>query len=381
MRYLTAGESHGKGLTVILEGVPANIPLTAQDINQELAKRQQGYGRGGRMKIETDQVDILSGIRHGKTLGSPLCFLIPNRDWVNWETIMNAAAVDAEVEAITAVRPGHADLPGMLKYQQADLRNILERSSARETAARVCAGAVAKKYLSLFGINCWSHVCRIGHVAAAPLVNLDDTTIQTRISASQLRCLDPNAELAMIELIDRCRDHGVTLGGIFEVVVDNVPPGLGSHVQWDRKLDGRIAQAILGIQAIKGIEFGLGFEMASLTGDLVHDEIFYTEDHGYYRRTNRAGGIEGGMTNGEPIVFRAVMKPIPTMRQPLKTVDIGSKIAVDAHFERSDNCAVPAAAVVAENITALALMEELQLKLGGDYLEEQLERFEKLKRI
>lgn len=377
MRYLTAGESHGKGLVVIVEGLPANLPLLAQDINVELAKRQQGYGRGGRMKIETDTIEILSGVRHGKTLGSPVAMIIPNKDWINWQIIMSSEPVEDEIQPITAVRPGHADLPGMIKYNQTDLRNILERSSARETAARVATGAIAKKYLSHFNIQIWGHVTRIGPVETNSTIP-DYTTAQAILTNSKLRCLDPDAETKMIAVIDDCKTKGVTLGGLFEIIAENVPPGLGSHVQWDHKLDGQIAQALLSLQAIKGVEFGAGFKVAELTGDQVHDEIFFSDENGYYRETNRAGGIEGGMSNGEKIIVRAAMKPIPTMRHALKTVDIQTKKAIDAHFERSDNCAVPAAALVGENLIAITLMQALTQKLGGDHFDEQIDRFKQL---
>ncbi|HAR62837.1 MAG: chorismate synthase [Candidatus Margulisiibacteriota bacterium] len=382
MRYLTAGESHGKGLVVIIEGIPANLELTAYDINKELAKRQQGYGRGGRMKIETDTVEIISGIRHGKTLGSPISFVIYNKDWENWQETMSVEPIDSESKPISAVRPGHADLPGMLKYNQNDLRNILERSSARETAARVAAGAVAKKYLETFNISIWSHVTQIGSVAST-MTNSNSLSYQdicAHLETSELKCLSTEAESRMKSAIDEAKSKGVTLGGIFEIIIDRLPVGLGSHVQWDRKLDGQLAQALMSIQAIKGVEIGMGFEAATLPGNLVHDELFYSEEKGYYRKTNNAGGIEGGISNGNKIILRAAMKPIPTMKHSLQSVDISTKKPVDAHFERSDNCAVPAASVVGENVVAITLANALIEKLGGDYIEEQLARFSLLKK-
>lgn len=381
MRYLTAGESHCKGLTTIVEGFPSNVEILPEDINAELKRRQKGYGRGGRMQIESDNADILSGIRHGKTLGSPIALNIYNKDWENWTEIMSITPVEKDFSPITSVRPGHADLPGMIKYNQNDLRNILERSSARETAARVAAGSIAKTYLKNFNISIWSHVTTIG---SAEIKGIDSNTIKYNdvkniIEESELSCIDKNAEKLMIKEINKGKDNGVSLGGIFEVCIDGLPVGLGSHVQWDRKLDANISHAVMSIQAIKGIEFGAGFKAAEQTGEKIHDEIFYDDSRGYYRKTNNAGGIEGGMSNGERVVVRAAMKPIPTMKHALKSVDINTHKNIDAHFERADNCAVPAASVVAENAIAFVIAKAINEKLGGDSIEEQIERFKSLK--
>ncbi len=342
LRFLTAGESHGPCLTAILEGLPAGLRVDGVRINQELARRQEGFGRGGRMKIEQDRADFLSGIRFGETIGSPLTLRITNSDWVNWETRMTAFG-EPVGPSVTAPRPGHADLGGCQKYDRQDVRDILERASARETAARVAVGAVCRQLLEKCGIRVQSRVIAIG--------GSEDTAGQEA-------------------LITAAKEAGDTLGGCFEVTATGVLPGLGSHIQWDRRLDGKIAAAIVSIPAIKGVEFGAGFTCGTLPGSQVHDEIFYSKERGYYRTTNRAGGIEGGMSNGEPIVLRAVMKPIPTLMRPLSTVDILTHEAVEANSERSDVCAVSAAACVGEAMLCIVLGAELLDKFGSDSMQE-----------
>ncbi len=387
LRYLTSGESHGKELTAILEGMPSGLSIASSDIDSELVRRQSGWGRGGRMKIEKDRVEITSGVRWGKTLGSPIGFLIQNRDWENWEDVMSPLLPAAAVEgkAVTRPRPGHADLPGGLKYDHRDLRNILERSSARETAARVAVGAAAKRLLEEFGIRVLSWVIEIGGVGWKPDMK-DPETLFEKAEKSLLRCPDKSVTERMKRRIDETKAAGDSLGGVFEVAVTGAPPGLGSHVQWDRKLDGRLAQALMSIQAIKGVEVGMGFLAGTLPGSRVHDEIFYKGNgrtHGknlrnwlwptlprFYRRTNNAGGIEGGMTNGETVLLRAVMKPIPTLYRPLRSVDIETKKPFKASVERSDICAVPAAAVVAEAAIAFELARAFLEKFGGDSIRE-----------
>ncbi|MBI5642954.1 MAG: chorismate synthase [Deltaproteobacteria bacterium] len=380
LRFLTAGESHGPVLTAIVEGMPSGIPVDASYIDRELARRQSGYGRGGRMKIETDRVDITAGIRHGLTLGSPVALSIKNRDWDNWKDVMSASSVEAfdSTKNVTRPRPGHADLSGGLKYDHRDLRNILERSSARETAARVAAGTLARKLLEEFGIRIYSWVVEIGGVKWERKSLRDFERLFKKAEASPVRCPDRKAADEMIEAIDNARKAGDSLGGAFEVAATGVPPGLGSHVQWDRKLDGTLAQALMSIQAIKGVEAGLGFGVASTPGSKVHDEIFYRQKEvkaqagywpanaSFYRKTNNAGGIEGGMSNGEPIILRAAMKPIPTLYKPLRSIDIVSKAPFKASIERSDVCAVPAAAVVAEAVVAFDLARAFLEKFGGD---------------
>lgn len=415
IRYITAGESHGKGLTTILEGVPANLQITSEYINRELARRQKGYGRGGRMKIETDAVEIISGVRFGRTIGSPIAMFIENKDWKNWQQVMSSEIVvfhelpipDARNVPVTRPRPGHADLSGAIKYNQQDIRNILERSSARETAARVAAGAVAKRLLEEFGIRVYSWVTEIGSVSGhwpvvsgqpevtgsiyysslltghASLLELFDMS-----ESSDVRCPDGNATEAMKKRIDEARSNGDSLGGIFEIVVSGLPVGLGSHVQWDRKLDARLCMALMSIQAIKGAEVGLGFETARIPGSKVHDEIAYSGQSsmvsgrqndsasGFYRKTNHAGGIEGGMTNGEDVVLRAVMKPIPTLYKPLASVDIESKESFEATIERSDICAVPAASVVGEAVVAIEIANAMLDKFAGDSMEEMKRNYD-----
>jgi chorismate synthase len=376
-RYLTAGESHGPQLTAIIEGLPAGVALRADGINRELARRQQGYGRGGRMKIETDTVEILSGVRWGDTLGSPLTLVVNNRDGENWSGKMSPLAEDRDDSiAITRPRPGHADLTGALKYDHADVRNVLERSSARETAVRVAVGAVAKQLLSAFGIRVGGFVTRIGAVSAMPdCLPFED--LWQAASESELFCCDRLVDDAMKKTIDAAKASGDTLGGIVEVQVLGCPPGLGSYVQWDRKLDARLSMALMSIQAIKGVEVGLGFGVAERPGSQVHDEIFPAAKKmktgvmtAYCRTTNNAGGIEGGMSNGEPIVLRAAMKPIPTLYKPLRSVDMRTHEPFEAVVERSDTCAVPAALVVAEAVVAIEIAAAFLEKFGGDSLTE-----------
>ena len=370
-RFLTAGESHGEGLTAVIEGLPAGLPLTEADIDADLARRQRGYGRGGRMKIERDHAHISSGVRWGVTLGSPLTLSIQNRDWENWKDTMAVGDPPAgtPAKAVTRPRPGHADLAGAMKYGHRDIRNVLERSSARETTARVAVAGVARRLLREFGITILSHVSEIGGVRIGPLA-LPWDEIARRAEASEVRCADPEAERAMIEAIDAAKGKGDTLGGVFEVVALGCPVGLGSYVHWDRKLDGRLAQAFCSIHAIKGAEVGMGFEAARRPGSEVHDEILLDPAGGFTRGTNSAGGLEGGVTNGQPVVVRAAMKPISTLRRPLRSVDVETKSPVEAVVERSDVCAVPAAGVVGEAMMAIVLAEAFLAKFGGDSLDE-----------
>jgi chorismate synthase len=370
-RFLTAGESHGEALTVVIDGVPAGLGLTEEHLNEDLARRQRGYGRGGRMKIERDQAHISSGVRWSVTLGSPITLTIQNRDWENWKQTMAVGEppAGAPPKTITRPRPGHADLAGAMKYGHRDIRNVLERSSARETTARVAVAGVAKRLLGEFGISILSHVTEIGGVHVGPLeVPWDE--IRSRAEASEVRCADPAAERAIIEAIDRAKEAGDTLGGVFEVVAVGCPVGLGSYVQWDRKLDGRLARAFCSIHAIKGAEIGMGFEAARRPGSQVHDEILFDTDSGFHRRSNSAGGLEGGVTNGQPVVVRAAMKPISTLRKPLQSVDMATKETVEAVVERSDVCAVPAAGVVGEAMMALVLAEAFLEKFAGDSIDE-----------
>lgn len=373
IRYLSAGESHGKGLVAIIEGLPSGIALDLDFINGQLAKRQGGYGRGGRMKIEQDRVELLTGVRNGKTMGAPVTMMIHNRDWSNWEAIMQAeegAAIDQKT--VTLPRPGHADLAGGIKYRQQDLRNILERASARETAIRVAVGALAQNVLQQFGIDFFAHVVSIGAITA----QVDYSKLQESLYQTALYCTDAAATEEMKEAIDEAKAAGDTLGGVVEVVVKGLPMGLGSYVQYDRKLDGRLAQAVMSIQAFKGVEIGLGFQAAALPGSRAHDEIYYTKEKGFYHPTNRCGGMEGSMTNGETLVIRGAMKPIPTLYQPLHSVDFLTKEEGLASVERSDACAVPAAAIVAENAVAWIILESFFEKFGGDQIEEVAQRYQ-----
>jgi chorismate synthase len=376
LRYLNAGESHGRYLLAVLEGVPAGLPLTAEMVNQDLFRRQHGYGRGGRMRIEKDSVELVSGVRHGKTLGSPIGLLIANKDWDNWKDIM--AVEPGEVPAdkvVTRPRPGHADLVGAIKYGHRDLRNVLEKASARETAIRVAVGAVAKALLGQFGMRVVSYTVEIGGIVA----NRIDDPLKAYEKAEQsvVRCPDEVAGALMVERIRMAKHRGDTLGGVFEVVVTNPPIGLGSYAQWDRRLSARLAMAAMSIQAMKGVEIGMGFEAARRFGSEVHDEIFYDKHaRRFYRKTNHAGGLEGGITNGEPIVIRVAMKPIATLYNPKKSVDIETKEPFDATVERSDICTVPAAGVVGEAVIAFEMANAMVEKFGGDSLEEMKRNYD-----
>ena len=378
-RFTTAGESHGRALVAIVEGLPAGLPIDIDQINHELWRRQQGYGRGARMKIEQDSVDILSGVRHGLTLGSPLAFTIENKDWANWNEVMAVGEREIPPEKSRRVkrpRPGHADLAGGLKYDAHDLRNVLERASARETAARVACGAIAKQLLAIFGIEIRSHVIQLGGVPELPL-ELTFDQISAIPEDSPLNCADKDVEQKMIALIDQKKSEGDTLGGVFEVVARTVPPGLGSHTSWDQKLDGRLAQAVMSIHAVKAVAIGAGIEASSLPGSEVHDEISYNNDtREFIRATNRAGGLEGGVTNGEEIRVRGHLKPISTLRRALRSVDIDTKQEEKAAFERSDITVVPAAGVIGESMVALTLTAAMREKFGGDSLGEMKRNFE-----
>jgi chorismate synthase len=374
LRFITAGESHGKCLTGVLEGMPAGLGVDQDFVNLQLQRRQIGYGRGGRMRIEKDEIEITSGVRFGRTLGSPVCFLIRNRDWQNWESIMSAAPVTegADRRAVTRPRPGHVDLPGALKYHTYDARDVLERASARETAARVAGGAFCQLFLASFGIRIGSHVIAIGNEHAGDeYTNLEAAGILGIDPLSPVRCADAAAEERMKSLIDAAKQTGDTLGGLIEVIACSVPPGLGNHTQWDRRLDGRLAQAMMSIPAAKAVEIGQGVEGAARPGSEVHDEIFYDEGaRRFYRTTNRAGGLEAGITNGSDVRVRVHMKPIPTLRKALMSVDLRTKEPFKAQFERSDTCVVPAAAVIAEAMLAIVLSQAFLEKFGGDTLEE-----------
>lgn len=374
LRFITSGESHGPALTAIIEGLPAGIELDPARINLVLGRRQGGVGRGGRMKIEKDQVEFLSGVRGGKTLGSPITLRITNRDWPNWQEVM-AQGQEAKLteRVITRPRPGHADLAGALKYRQDDIRNILERSSARETAARVAVGAVCQQYLQAFGIRVQGQVSAIGGVKSLIEPKIQPETLYN----TPLYCPNPEDTEKMLAEIAAAQERGDTLGGVVTVIAEGLPIGLGSHVQWDRRLDGRLAQALMSIQGIKGVEIGLGMETASLPGSAVQDEIFYDREKGYYHKTNRSGGLEGGISNGESLVVRAAMKPIPTLVSPLSSVDMKSKEISQAAYERSDVCAVPAAALVAEAAVAWVLAEAVCEKFAGDHLEEALDSYKR----
>ena len=371
LRVLTAGESHGPALTVIVEGLPAGVPVDRAKVDADLARRQGGYGRGGRMKIEKDQVEVLSGVRHGKTLGSPVALLVRNRDHENWKDVMSPDPQPPEAterRALKYPRPGHADLAGALKYLTTDLRNVLERASARETTMRVAAGALARALLEAVGIEVRSHVLRIGS-AAAPDATVDWDALAA-VEESPVRCVDGAAGLAMIATIDAAKKAGDTVGGVFEVVARGVPYGLGSFGQWDRKLDGRLAQALMSIHAVKAVAVGDGFRAGDTPGSTFHDEILYEEERGIVRGSNRAGGLEGGVTNGEMVRVQAVIKPIPTLVMPLRSIDMKTKEPKAASVERSDTCVVPAAGVVGEAMVSWVLADALLEKFGGDSLAE-----------
>jgi len=369
LRFTTAGESHGPGLVAIVEGMPSGLELSRERIDRDLARRQLGHGRGGRMKIERDAVEVRAGVRHGRTLGSPIALLVANRDYANWEGRMNPWPVDAEVDEVHTPRPGHADLAGLLKFGHSDVRNVLERASARETAARVAAGAVARELLRAFGVSVHSHVLRIGSVSAP---ERDDLTRDdfANVDDSPVRCLDPAAGDEMVAEIDRLRKANESLGGTFEVRAFGLVPGLGSHVSWSERLDARLAAALVSIQAVKGVSVGEAWEVAARPGSESHDEIFFDADRGWHRRTNRAGGIEGGMSNGEPLVVRAALKPISTLTKPLRSVDTETHEAAQALRERTDSTVVPAAGVVGEAMVALVLAACYREKFGGDHIDD-----------
>ncbi|OMD93834.1 chorismate synthase [Paenibacillus odorifer] len=372
LRYLTAGETHGPQLTAIIEGLPSNLTLDFEELNFQLHRRQKGYGRGRRMQIEKDTAQIVGGVRHGYTTGAPVALVVENKDWTHWKNIMNIEPIpgsDEEKRRINRPRPGHADLNGGLKYNHTDLRNVLERSSARETAARVACGAVARQLLAAFGVKVAGQVIRIGEIEA-PANDLPIDELIERTEQSSVRVVDKETEQKMEAYIDQIKEEGDSIGGIVECIVEGLPIGLGSYVQSDRKLDGAIAGAVMSINAFKGVEIGIGFEAGKLRGSQVHDEIMYEASKGYYRASNRLGGFEGGMTNGMPVVVRGVMKPIPTLYKPLQSVDIDTKEPFTAQVERSDACAVPAACVVLESVVAWEVAKAFLDKFGGDSLEE-----------
>jgi chorismate synthase len=372
LRFLTGGESHGPSLSAIIEGLPSGLTIDFDEINRQLKRRQGGYGRGDRQKIESDMVEIVSGVRFGRTFGSPVTLLVRNKDFENWLDRMSVRPVDTETAPIVEARPGHADFAGMMKYSTNDLRNILERSSARNTVSLVAVGAICRGLLKACGIRVLSHVSMLGGIEAA-LPTLPDYDVVERLAEdSPVRVADAESESRIIAAIDEAGARGDTLGGIVEVVATGCPPGLGSHVHWDRKLDSRLSAAVMGIQAIKGVEIGMGFGVAERPGSRVHDEIFHDAATGFTRSTNNAGGIEGGMTNGEPVVVRAAMKPLSTLKAPLRSVNMETKQAVTAHFERSDVCAVPAAGVICEAMVGIVLAEAVLEKFGGDSMEELL---------
>ncbi len=371
LRLITAGESHGPGLTAIVEGLPAGLELDREALNADMARRQLGHGRGGRMKIERDSAEVTAGVRHGRTLGGPVALQVANRDYANWEERMSPWPVEAEVGEVHLPRPGHADLVGVWKYRQTDVRNVLERASARETAARVAGGGLAKALLRALGVRVLSHVVQVGPIrsSARPATPEDFTGVDE----DPVRCLDAGASKAMVEHIDVQRRANESIGGVFEVRAFGLAPGLGSHVSWEERLDGRLAQAVCSIQACKGVAFGDGFDLAAAPGSEAHDEIFYDEARGFYRETNHAGGLEGGMTTGEPLVLRGALKPIPTLTKPLRSVDIATREPAQALRERTDSSVVPAAGVVAEAMVAFVLADAYRRKFGGDHVDDVLE--------
>ncbi len=385
IRFVTAGESHGKSLSGVLEGLPAGLEIDLDFINLQLRRRQGGYGRGGRMQIERDAIDIIAGVRHGRTLGSPIAFLIHNRDWTHWEIPMSATPVPegVNIRSVSRPRPGHVDLAGALKYQTYDIRNVLERASARETAARVAVGALCELYLRSFGVRVGSHVLAIGNCSISQTAGpVAAETIFSLDPESAVRCTDPHAAERMIALIGSAKEAGDTLGGVVEAIATAVPPGLGSHTQWDLRLDGLIAQAMMSIPAAKAVEIGEGIFGAREFGSKIHDEIFYNKQtRRFFRKTDRAGGVEGGIANGSDIRVRVFFKPIPTLRKPLQSVDVITKEVQEAAFERSDVCVVPAASVIAESMLAFVLARAFMEKFGGDSMAEATESYEQYKRM
>ena len=374
LRFLTAGESHGKGLIMVLEGMPAGLQLSENDIAEDLRRRQGGYGRGRRQKIEQDRAEIIAGVRHGRTLGSPIALSIENRDWVNWTEVMSVDAAEGEVERVTRLRPGHADLAGTLKYDFDDVRPILERASARETAARVAVGAVCKRLLGELGVSFRSHTVRIGAVEAVVPADIDWSAVED----SPVRCADAASAGRMVEAIDAARNAGDTLGGVVEGRAEGVPVGLGSHVHWDRKIDGRLAQALMSIHSVKGVEIGAGFGATRLTGSQVHDVILPRErwtEQPWARATNNAGGTEGGITDGQDVVVRVGLKPIATLPRSLPSADLATGEEIPAHYERSDVCVVPAAGVIVEAMMAIVLAQAALEKFGGDNIRETVRNF------
>ncbi len=373
LRLITAGESHGPGLTCVVEGLPAGLPLTAEEINADMARRQLGHGRGGRMKIERDTAEVTAGVRHGLTLGSPIALQVRNRDYANWEDRMSPWPIDEETAEVHLPRPGHADLVGTQKYKQSDVRNILERASARETAARVAGGALCKAFLRTLGVEVYSHVVQIASVRAPERERALSADDFADVDSSPVRCLDADAGRAMVKEIDELRRANESLGGVFEVQAFGLVPGLGSHVSWEQRLDGRLAQAVCSIQAIKGVSIGDAFTIAGLPGSAAHDEIFYSTEQGYFRETNRAGGLEGGMTNGLPLIVRGAMKPLPTLTKPLRSVDTETHEPAQALRERTDSATIPAAGVVGEAMVAYVLAGAYRSKFGGDHIDDVLE--------
>ena len=370
LRLITAGESHGPGLTCIVEGLPAGLRLTPEELNRDMARRQLGHGRGGRMKIERDSAEVTAGVRHGLTLGGPVALSVANRDYANWEERMSPWPVQEAVPEVHLPRPGHADLVGIWKYKQSDVRNILERASARETAARVAGGALCRAFLREVGVSVHSHVLQIASVHAPELERRLGPEDFAEVDASPVRCLDAHASRSMVREIDRQRKANESLGGVFEVQAFGLVPGLGSHVSWEERLDGRLAMAICSIQALKGVSIGDGFRIAGVPGSEAHDEIFFSEEQGYFRSTNHSGGLEGGMTTGEPLVVRGAMKPLPTLTKPLRSVDTETHEPAQALRERTDSCTVPAAGIVGEAMVAYVLAQAYRDKFGGDHIDD-----------
>jgi chorismate synthase len=370
LRLITAGESHGPGLTCIVEGLPAGLALRPEDLNEDMARRQLGHGRGGRMKIERDAAEVTAGIRHGRTLGGPIALQVANRDYANWEERMNPWPVETELAEVHLPRPGHADLVGTQKYKQSDVRNILERASARETAARVAGGALCKSFLRALGVEVRSHVVQIASVRAPASERVLTLADFDEVDSSPVRCLDTQATRAMVREIDDLRKANESLGGVFEVQAFGLVPGLGSHVSWEERMDGRLAMAICSIQAVKGAAIGDAFTIAGVPGSEAHDEIYYSSERGYYRETNHAGGLEGGMTNGLPLIVRGAMKPLPTLTKPLRSVDTETHEPAQALRERTDSCTVPAAGVVGEAMVAFVLADAYRTKFGGDHIDD-----------